>query len=86
MRITFEIPEILVTFSCVCFMRGMYWLAGSLMFSGLCLSLFRFSLYIQKQKDNEARKIEMIREFSEGLVNIFSNYSSGPSPGSSKFH
>ena len=83
LKITFEIPEIFVTFSCICFLKASYWMGGTMLTAGLLLSLFRFAYAIQKQKEEEARKIELIREISEGLVSVFSNYGSGTS---SKFH
>ncbi len=83
LKITFEIPEIFVTFSCICFLKASYWMGGTMLAAGLLMSLFRYGLAIQKQKEEEARKIELIREVSEGFVGVLSNFSSGTS---SKFH
>ncbi len=84
MKITFQIPEIFVVFSFVFLLRGMYWFGGISMGVGLFLALARFSLEVQRKKEEEANKIQLVNQVSEGLLNVFTSLSS--SNKSSKFH
>ena len=85
MNITFEIPEIFVTFSFVFLLRGMYWIGGGFMIAGLFLALCRFSLKMQRRKEEEAKKIEILNQVSEGVVSLFSGLNKNSSS-SNKFH
>ncbi len=83
MKITFQIPEIFVVFSFVFLLRGMYWFGGISMGVGLFLALARFSLEVQRKKEEEANKIQLVNQVSEGLLNVFTSLSSSNKP--SKF-
>ncbi len=74
MRITFQIPEIFVVFSFVFLLKGLYWGGGIIMASGLFFALARFSLEIQKRKEEEKQKLEFINLISESFIGLLSNY------------
>ena len=86
MKITFEIPEIFVTFSFVFLLKGMYWIGGSFMAAGLFLSLCRFSLEIQRKKEEETRKLELLNQLAEGVTSLFTNSNFSNKNSSNKFH
>jgi hypothetical protein len=74
MRITFQIPELFVVFSFVFLLKGLYWGGGIIMAVGLFFALARFSLEMQRRKEEEHKKLEFITQISESFISMLSNY------------
>ena len=74
MKITFQIPELFVAFSFVFFLKGLYIAGGIIMAVGLFFALGRLSLDMQRRKEEENKKIEIITQVSESFISLLSNY------------
>tara|TARA_A100001037_G_scaffold292394_1_gene307664 strand:- start:372 stop:617 length:246 start_codon:yes stop_codon:yes gene_type:complete len=74
MRITFQIPELFVVFSFVFLLKGLYWGGGIIMGVGLFLAVARFSLEMQRKKEEDQQKLEMITQVSESFISLLSGY------------
>lgn len=74
MKITFQIPEIFVLFSFIFLLKGLYWGGAIILASGLILALGRFSLELQRRKEEDSKQLQIINTVSDSIMTMLSGY------------